>query len=261
VVCVVRPLTDDTPFNRAIVVAAERAEKLLIRANAEEALIGLRRSVLSLTGAQRDRAPNFREVREVLEPNRPDHEELLALAELIINGVPALPRSESDDQHHPMSAWLNVERLFEEAVLTIVRRGGLPHGATVRSGYGDGVQLFSRVHGDPQTVRKNADPDVVIRLLGQTWLLDAKYRRHPRDFDDDELYQLMAHASAYQASVAALVAPARSGHPAGQRWLGRDNHGTTYYLITVDTTTRRGIEEPIDAWLRDQVRRRLDVVV
>lgn len=254
VVCSVRPLTDDTPFNQAVLAGAARAEQLLRRDRVPATLTSLRRSMMTLTGVRRDIAPDFRIVRSELDPHREDHQTLLSLAELLVSGVPALPRSEQHDARHPMSAWLNVERLFEEAVLTITRRSVASIGAMVHAGRGDGVHLFSRRSGDPQTIRKAADPDVVIRRGDDIWLLDAKYRRHRRDFSEEELYQLIAHAGAYRASAAALVAPLRAGDTLGYRWLGRDTRGTAYYIVTVDPTTQSGMESPIRSWLSNQIK-------
>lgn len=253
VVCQVRPLTEDTSLNRAVLAGAVRAEQLLLRGALHGSLTALRRSLMALAGVRGDMAPDFRVARQQLDPHRDDHDELLSLAEILVAGVPALPRSERQDPARPMTAWLNVELIFEEAVRVIVR-DTLASQATVRAGRGDGTQLFSRRKDDPQALRKAADPDVVISLTGHTWLMDAKYRRHAGEFTEDELYQLIAHAGAYHATAAALVAPVRSDQPPGHRWLGRDVSGASYYLVTVDPETPAGMVEPIGAWLSNQLR-------
>jgi len=253
VVSHIRSLTDDTPLNRAVLAGAVRAEQLLLRDARHDSLSVLRRSLMAFAGVRRDIEPDFHVARQQLDPHRDDHDELLSLTEILVAGVPALPRSERQDPAHPMTAWLNVELIFEDAVRAIVR-DMLASQATVRAGRGDGTQLLSRLKGDPQAQRKAADPDVVIHLAGRTWLMDAKYRRHASDFTEDELYQLMAHSGAYRATAAALVGPVRPGQSPGLRWLGRDNSGTAYYVVTVDPATPAGIVEPIVAWLSNQLR-------
>lgn len=253
VVCQVRPLTEDTPLNRAVLAGAIRAEQLLLREALRGPVTALRRSLITLAGVHQDAAPNLWAARQDLDPRRDDHDELLSLTEILIAGVPALPRIERQDPSHPMSAWLSVELIFEEAVRAIVR-DALPEQATVRAGRGDGTQLFSRLKGDLPALQKAADPDVVINLAGRTLIIDAKYRRHPQEFSEDELYQLIAHAGAYRAAAAALVAPVRSDQRPGHRWLGRDGSGIAYYLVAVDPESPSGMVEPIVAWLRDQLK-------
>ena len=84
-------------------------------------------------------------------------------------------------------------------------------------------------------------------------LLDAKYRRHKDQFTEDELYQLMAHAGAYQAVAAALVTPSRNEVDPPLRWIGSDRGGTAYYVISVDPSSTTGMFEPIADWISRQI--------
>lgn len=249
-VCHRRLLTDDTSLNRTVIAAAVRAEQLLLRDGKSRSLIGVRRSMAALGGVRRDLAPDLNQARAHVGAGRTGHHRLLSLAELLIRGVPAMPSSDRQDVTQPMTAWLNAERIFEEAVRSVVRRELGTEGG-VRAGLGDGTEIFSSLTGDPACLRKAADPDVVIGYKKWTWLLDAKYRRHIRDFTEDELYQLIAHAGAYRAAVAGLVAPVRPGQLPGHQWLGRDKSGTVYYLVTVDVSTPRGLAEPIAQFLQE----------
>lgn len=186
VICVPRTLTDDTPINRVISAAAVRAEELLLRDNAPEPLRDIRRALMALSGVRRDVVPDLRSARSSPDGRRPDHDRLLALAELLVRGVPVLPLSERQEPDHPMTAWIDAERVFEEAVRFIAQKVIGDKGA-VRAGRGDGVSLFPQRLGDPITPRKSAEPDVVIRHQSGIVLLDAKYRRHEEDFTEPEV--------------------------------------------------------------------------
>lgn len=248
VICVPRVLTDDTPLNRAVSAAAVRAEQILLREDSSDSLRAVRSATMALSGVRRDIAPDFTSAWGDVDLRRKDHQKLLSLAEMLVQGVPALPPSERQDPAHPMTAWLNVERLFEDAVRTVAQQavGSL---GTVRAGRGDGVKLLGRRLDDPVTASKSADPDIVVRHQHGVLLMDAKYRRHEKLFTDSELYQLMAHAAAYKATAAALVAPVRPGRGTTQQWIGRDNNGTAYYVVLVDPTSTKLMHEPVADWL------------
>lgn len=252
VVCVPRILTDDTPLNRVVSAAAIRAEQLLLREGVMDSLREIRLASMSLSGVRRDVVPNFSAARLSQEVGNSEHDRLLSLAELLVSGVPALPASERLEAGHPMSAWIDVERLFEEAVRSIARTVIGDQGSA-RAGRGDGITLFQYQPEDPSTRRKSADPDVVIRHKARILLLDAKYRRHEEQFTEAELYQLMAHAGAYQAMMAALVTPSRNKIDPPERWIGRDQGGIAYYVLSVDPTSPAGMINPIAKWISRQI--------
>jgi 5-methylcytosine-specific restriction enzyme subunit McrC len=255
IVCRPRILSDDTPLNRALVAGAVRAEQVLVRDGSQAGLKTLRSLAPALSGVRRDVAPDLMAARREVNLLREDHRYLLSLVELLIEGVPSLPASERLDEVFPVTAWLNVERIFEEAIFSVTREVVGRRGR-VHAGKGDGTMLFAeQVEGEPQPITKSADPDIVIRLPGGTLLLDAKYRRHLAEFTEDELYQLMAHAVAYRATAAALVAPVRPGATSQEKWLGRDRYGTAYYAISVDPTDPAQIFQALETWLSQQVKR------
>jgi hypothetical protein len=252
VICIPRTLTDDTPLNRVISAAAVRAEELLIRENVTDALREVRLASMSLSGVRKDVVPDFATARRLLDTRNTEHYRLLGLAELLIRGVPALPPGERQDPDHPMTAWINVELLFEQAVRAVARTVVADRG-TVRVGRGDGVTLFQHLPQDPTALRKSADPDVVIRHNKGILLLDAKYRRHDEDFTESELYQLIAHAGAYQAIAAALVIPSRDKEYLSGQWIGRDRNGVAYYTVAVDPTSMHGMYDPLANWIESQL--------
>jgi hypothetical protein len=254
IICRPRVLSDDTPLNRALAAGAVRAEQILVRHGSSACLRTLRSVVPALSGVRRDVAPDVRAAHRHVALLRDDHRQLVSLAQLLVEGVPGLPPSERLDEMFPMSAWLNVERMFEEAIFAVTREVVGRQGR-VHVGRGDGTMLFAgQLANDPEPVAKSADPDIVVRLGGKTILLDAKYRRHAAEFTEDELYQLMSHAGAYGAAAAGLIAPVRLGSTPEERWLGRDRYGTAYYILSVDPANPAQIFRALRAWLDRQIR-------
>lgn len=254
IVCRPRVLSDDTALNRVLAAGATRAEQVLIRDGSSTCLKTLRSLAPALSGIRRDIVPDLMAARREIVLSREDHRYLLSLAELLVEGVPSLPMSERLDEMFPMTAWLNVERIFEEAIFSVIKEV-VGHRGSVHKGKGDGTTLFAaQLAGEPEEIAKYADPDVVVRYPGGTLLLDAKYRRHLAEFTEDELYQLIAHAGAYRATAAALVAPVRLGGTPEEKWLGRDKYGTAYHVISVDSAAPAQIFKALEIWLNRNVR-------
>jgi 5-methylcytosine-specific restriction endonuclease McrBC regulatory subunit McrC len=118
----------------------------------------------------------------------------------------------------------------------------------VAAGANDGVALLTDQAGRQL---KDAHPDVAVRLAdGRTWILDAKYRSSLSEVGEPELYQLMAHATAYGAERAALIVPETTQN-VGIRSLGSDRLGTSYDVIAVDPTDAAALRLGVAAWLDD----------
>jgi len=245
-VCNVRILTEDTHLNRALLAATVRAEALGLQIGVEELLRKLRTASMALSGARLGPAPDTMAARAEINPIVPTMSNLLGLAEVILGGIPALPPPQLGDAPYPVSAWLNVENIFEEAVRHVVTDVA-PVG-TVRAGSGDGVELLSAIDDDAGQAQHQANPDVVVDVDGRVVLLDAKFRRHGDEYFEGELYQLMAHARAYRAVAAALVTPATKRQP-GAYPIGRDSAGTAYYVVAVDSSSVASLEREIGSWV------------
>lgn len=234
-----RPLTEDTPVNRYLLAAGLRAQHLL--ATDPATLIRLRESLLVLSGSRLEANPPLPQlVRDV----DPASVRALYLARTIFEGVPAVP-SESEPADRPVSAWVNVERVFEEAMLSICSRaqpGRVKHGATME------VLLFTNRSGEEPAIQKFAEPDIVIRANNKTLVLDAKYRRSGESPADSELYQLISHAGAFGATSAALIAPALHSPPATRR-LGRVRDGCSIDVLSVDPRDTLGTEARLASWI------------
>jgi hypothetical protein len=241
VVCRWRQLTEDTALNRVLLSAAVRAERIFRdygNNNPEARLL-----VIALSGAKFFPSPDVR-----IQTSSPDVAEIVGLASTLIGGVPlALSPGVGDE---PVSAWINVERVFEEAVYELCgRKAGHQR---VSRGSDNGIKLFHAGPSEPSASPKVAEPDVVIDCDGPTpMVLDAKYRRSGENPADEELYQLIAHAVAYRATAAALVTPARHGPPAIRR-LGRIVTGCSVDVISVDASSAASLESSVDQWLSNQ---------
>ena len=239
VACDVRYLTDDNAINQLLLSAALRAEAVLSVGGYDIALRRLREAIAGLRGASWSFAPDVAAAKRELTRRRDDEAVLLVdLAEMIVSGV-GLVAEEVDLGDQPVSVWLNVERIFEQAVLRVVRE--LSFG-DVRSGHGDGTKLL--VGGEDP----DANPDVVVEGPEVTAVLDAKYRRHGSDVSRDEIYQLISHANAYQAHVAALVTPSFS-HGEPRRYLGHDPQNRRFEIVPVDASSRADIIDVLADWL------------
>lgn len=248
--CDTRVLSEDTHLNRALLAAAVKAEALALQLGVRSPLRDLRTASMALSGAQLESAPSVRAARAEINPLLSGMASLLGLAEVILDGIPALPPPRLEDTPYPVSGWLNTEKIFEEAVRFIVADAA-PAGA-VRPGEGDGVTLLSAIPGGVTPDLSDADPDVVVETGGRCLLLDAKYRRHGDGYSQGELYQLMAHARAYRAHAAALVAPAVRRAP-GAYAIGMDSAGTTYYVVAVDPSSDVSLRQQISAWVRQRL--------
>jgi 5-methylcytosine-specific restriction endonuclease McrBC regulatory subunit McrC len=172
-----------------------------------------------------------------------DLKETLRMAEAIIRGVPFNFHSAGPS---PFSAWVNIDRVFEEAVRTLCRSTA-PANFTVADGKSQKIPLFHALDGEGEPMRKRADPDIVIYGDGRTGLLDAKYRKSGEKVTEDEIYQLIAHAGAFSADAAALVTPALHGAP-GIRRLGRVSTGCSVDVIAVDPTQADEMGDLIGHW-------------
>lgn len=240
-VCRYRAMTADTPAHRLLLAAAGRGEMVPGVSAADRS--ALARAAVALGGATLEVLPDANAARIDAITNQRISLKTIQLAELVLTGTPVASIREPSDS--PISTWVNAELVFEDAVRTILAELFGP--GAVRSGRGDDVSLFSSKADEPPHLEKRADPDVVIRVGGDAYLLDAKYRRHGESVAEDELYQLMAHSTAYAAKAAALVAPALMAAPA-VRPLGRDRNGTWYDLVSVDPSDAESMRKSLRDW-------------
>ncbi len=228
-----RELSDDTPLARALSAAAIRAERVVSSAEA-------RRDARVIGSLLRGAAIEHRPM--LPESSDPELSRVLELARALIDGVPSVPSPSRS--HSELSYWTNVDRLFEDAVLNVLRN--LNGQSYADHGRRRGVQLLRRAAQDPPTASKRAEPDVVV-TGPTTRILDAKYRSSGEHPSDTEIYQLMAHADAHGATAAALVTPALHGAPS-RRFLGRMRSGCSIDIIAVDPSSPSSMTQALSDW-------------
>jgi hypothetical protein len=126
----------------------------------------------------------------------------LSLARLLVLHFGVGPRL---DQHAPVSWFVNLETLFEDAV-----RAELSRAVRAPVKVSDWKAYRRHVLTEPSGEAFRAEPDVVISTpSGPAAVLDAKYK----DLEDgakpspQDVYQLLAHAQAFAVPVSVLLYP------------------------------------------------------
>lgn len=162
----------------------------------------------------------------------PNISDLMALAAIILS-------NESFEQGVPQPgtaprAWfLNLETLFEKAVRKAMSRA-LQGVATVTAGKSKPVHIFTEC----QNFRAN--PDLVVKLIntGHVIVGDVKYKQWSGSPKAPDLYQLLIHASAFNARRAFLVYP---GESFGTVEFGIASTGaaTTAYTLDIQNITHQ----------------------
>lgn len=241
--CRPRTIGTDNALNRLLLAAAVRAAGLAEAEGASLALSQLQHALPFLAGVAYHHLPDERQASAAIPREDVATSALVDLAGLFIAGIPAMPAND-DQPIRPFSAWLNAERIFENAVRTIV--GGMFPAGTVLRGEDAEKPLLVSEPGDLPPADRSAEPDIVVGSARPV-LLDVKYRTHDRLYTEDELYQLMAHATAFDAAASGLLTTAGSG-PYGVTWLGRDATGHAFYVLRVDPTSLGGIHSLLAGW-------------
>jgi hypothetical protein len=221
--CSVRELSDDGHLNRVLLSAAVKAEALLRGTTHVRELRALRQSMRSFGAVMMQNRVDLEWAREeALSTIRPVEPELVELAEILITGIAASPADH--DVTQPVSSWINLDSVFEQAARRLITRVS---GNSVRFGGDDEVPLLRDGEG------LGAEPDIVVETDECRLLFDAKYRRHGSRVGRDELYQLMAHADAYDADEATLIVPRIHSNDA-DRFFGFDSRGCAYRVAVID---------------------------
>jgi hypothetical protein len=239
-----RYLSEDTPVNRLLLAAAVRAERILDGARSPK-VSEARHWVVALSGARLIR--DVRSLGLVIAAGD-EMTELISVAMALMLGVPVLPPPATSSSS-PFTTWVRLDVLFEEAVRSVCERACRPGSVTL--GRSESMPLFHWQEGDPPRSSRRADPDVVVRSAGKIIVLDAKYRRTGEQAEEHQLYQLIAHAGAFQATACALVTPAINSEPGTAR-LGRTATGATVDIISVDASNARNIDRSLRGWLSKQ---------
>lgn len=197
-----------TPVNRSVLAALVEIERLghLIklsetvraRARALSMLFDDNRRDLTFVLARGELA----ETAYSLSLSQPDDltRDMMALASVVLAHESFDPQS-TLPSGLPRTWFLNLERLFEAAVRNVLRQA--LEGSVVFRGEDHPQAIFNKV-----TDRYFANPDVVVLLAnGALTIFDVKYKVYDGHASASDLYQLLAHASAFGANFAALLFP------------------------------------------------------
>ena len=128
----------------------------------------------------------------------------------------------------PRSWFLNLEQLFEQAVISLLREV-VPPGTFVSHGRMNPQPIFER-----ETLVYQAHPDIVlVHESGRVTVGDVKYKNWLGTAVASDLYQLLVHTSAFSGSTSFLVFP----HDEYQaRSLGEAVTGPDAWLFALDVS-------------------------
>ena len=204
-------LTSDTPFNRMMLAAIAEVERLyelglisvaeLVRARGMSLIFSEARSRETML-LQRSRVVDSA-TKLAERETEPSRRQLLEMAAIILlrqsfEGAHATGRS---IQH---TWFFSLDRLFEKAVRRLAARFAKPLAAIVRDGNRHPRPIA------PSQGRFEAHPDLLIEFANAVVAVgDVKFKQWDSSEvpSTDDLYQLLAHASAFSSSVAFFVYP------------------------------------------------------
>jgi McrBC 5-methylcytosine restriction system component len=175
---------------------------------------------ISTVGLSSDRP----RMEQLLEDSRSQERgNMVALAQLLLSHsaldpLPPLPGAA------PIAWFLNLETLFEQAVRHSFVAAVGPSGSVTR-----GSRHNRRVFPESRALR--ADPDLVVVQQTGSVVGDVKYKAWSKSASPSDLYQLITHASVFDASIAFLIYPDASYDEFD---LGYTTAGVRVLLFAVD---------------------------
>ena len=142
--------------------------------------------------------------------------------------------------HVPRSWFLNLENLFERAIVLQLRKLACPN-ASVSTGGESPQPIFDR-----QTGIYHAHPDVVVAHRdGLVIVGDVKYKNWSDRAVSSDLYQLLIHTAAFSGARSFLVFPCDEYKAI---WLGRAVTGADTWLFALDL---RNLKESVTRMAND----------
>jgi 5-methylcytosine-specific restriction endonuclease McrBC regulatory subunit McrC len=200
----------NTPFNRVALAALREVDRLSRIVPLDAKLLTGARSLAILFSDCRDAGILFGARSELVrlatdqaeaELNR-GRRDLLALAALLLSHE-SFEDSARSGRGSPRAWFLNLENLFESAVRNVLASAAQSE-VRVESGRSAPQPVFPT--GPTRAYRAN--PDLVIRHDGSGAVVgDVKYKSLEGRPEESDLYQLIVHATAFQADEAFLVYP------------------------------------------------------
>lgn len=207
-VAVSRPhLTYATPKNQLISAALyeiDRLHSLVALALHDVAAVHAYLELFGVADSTGDRmlADDLQQiVAEVRRDSTRQDRDLLLLAMALLEHV-GFGQDGSITGQLPRAWFLKLELLFQEAVRRTLQDCCAPMIQT-RQAHPSEQRIFSNV-----TNHYHANPDLVVEVAGTVVAIgDVKYKVWEERLDEQDLYQLVVHAAAYQAPCAFLVYP------------------------------------------------------
>lgn len=232
-----RRLTADTPLNCFLGLGLFAVEEYARSTDAPRALVARARSYAALfedVSWRRYRHAPWGPALEALHQNAwreaesEDALSALLYGRALLQNLGAWPTEGSTALTVPQSFFVNLESLFEEAVRNAVQGSGY----TASKG-----AVLKRPLFHERSKNFVADPDIVLTTYDPPVLLDTKYRDLEGGLPGHgEVYQLAAHATAFDAKIAALIYPLETGRgePSRLTSLGTTASGLRMYFAEVD---------------------------
>lgn len=221
----------NTLANRVVLTALAEVEQLASFEIFPDHLIAKSRGLSMLFGDCRDHETLYRErsyfakeaSRLSQSPGDRVFQDMMALASVLLSHE-SFDSSSGRSTNLPRTWFLNLERLFETAVRNILIE--LCPGVSVRHGGKSPQAIFS---AERQVYRAN--PDIVIKSTSKILGVgDVKYKIYDGSAGNSDVYQLLAHAEAFEANSAFLIFP---GDSYSYRSLGESRGGidVTFFSI------------------------------
>lgn len=206
-------VTHNTPFNRVVLAALREIDSLSRLVPVEKNVLACARALAVLFSDCRDTSVLFGvrselvQLAQRLEAESKDdsRRDILALAMLLLTHE-SFEHTAATGSVSPRAWFLNLETLFEAAVRNTMNIVAAPD-VCVLDGRDAPMPVF------PASANRNfrANPDLVARVGSAIVAVgDVKYKAVDKGPAASDVYQLLAHATAFGASEAFLVYPSDS---------------------------------------------------
>ena len=202
-------VTLSTPLNRVVLAALIEVERLAHIVDIRSAITTRARGLALLFADCRDTQVLFgdrshlaRLANDVAVSHQlPQESDVAALASVILARQSFESRTETGSRV-PRSWFLNLESLFERAVITVLRET-VAAGTSVFRGGERPQPVFRR-----SASKYRAHPDIILNSDGgQVTVGDVKYKNWAGTASPSDLYQILVHTSAFCGTTSFLVFP------------------------------------------------------
>ena len=226
-------ITFNTPLNRIILAALIEVERIGQLIDVEARVMERARGLSMLFSDCRDsrllygaRSALAREAMTLVDSLLPPEEKDVAALASVVLSHEGFEWDTRTSSHVPRSWFLNLEKLFERAVMCQLQEL-VETNASVYPGVERPQPVFMR-----RTSRYRAHPDVVVAYEdGRVIVGDVKYKKWSRVAAASDLYQLLIHTAAYSGTQSFLVFPNDEYEAI---WLGEAVTGADTRIFALD---------------------------